>query len=113
LLQRQVNPEETVPLLRGDAFDINRRRQWHLALKRAVIDFERQHLHRATFVIGRLRRFAFPADDDALRLDRQVNRRPIDPGQINADADGRFAAERIDRGLPFLWSALCRAASVT
>jgi len=39
-------------------------------------------------------------NQDALRLDREIDLRSFDPGEIDTYADAFFAAVSVDRGLP-------------
>src|SRR5205807_9916664 len=54
----------------------------------------------AAFVVRRLRQFARPANQNPLRLNRQIDLRPLDPGQIDTDPDTFLAAISVDRRLP-------------
>src|SRR5439155_24595535 len=60
--QRQMNPEQTVLLLRPHFFYIDFTGQAHFAFERAVIDFHRDHLQSGIFLATRPRHVAHTTD---------------------------------------------------
>ena len=102
-LEGQFDPEKSVALLGPGLIDIDRHRQLDDSFEGSVVDLERNHLYGATFVAGRLGGRADAAQDDALRLYRQIDLRTIDTGQLDADSQTFVALEGIDRRLPAIW----------
>src|ERR1700724_4196998 len=75
-------------------------RQNHLAFERTVVDLHRQQSHGSAFVVLWLGQLARAPNQHSLRLDSQVDPRPLDAGKIDTNSDAGLAAIGIDRRLP-------------
>jgi len=94
--ERQLDPEQSVALFGFYSRDVDRQRQLDDSLKWSVINFEGDHLHCASLVVGRFGRLARAANGEALRIDEEFNLRAIDAGEIDADAQSPIALESVD-----------------
>jgi len=83
-------------------FAIDFRRQLDRSLERPVINLKRQQLDRPRFAVRRLWYFAHSPQYETLRLDRKIDRRFIDAGEVDTDPDRAFASEGVDGRLPFV-----------
>lgn len=95
-----MDPEQSVFLFGMGAIDFDFGGQKQLALKRTVINFQGKHLQGARFFARGFGRLTRTSQDDATRLDLQIDGGFFDAGKIDANADAGFATKGVDGRLP-------------